>query len=107
MLAPPWARQQPQGGGTVTAHRWALLPRGGGQRGQAHPAHTSVAADDPAQASVLSPYWEGSIWLKLYFNAAVFDAGAMRTPMKFPSLVIIAGRVGARPRGQPKLGSGP
>lgn len=101
MPAPPWARQQPHGGGTVTEHRWALLPRGGGggQRGQAHPAHTSVAAEDPAHALILSPYWEGSIWLKLYFNAAGFEAGAVRTPMKCPSLVIIAGRVGAKPCG--------
>lgn len=40
----------------------------------------------------------------LYLNATGFEARAVRTPRNAPSLVTVAGRVRARPRGQSRLG---
>lgn len=81
-----------------------LPPEGGGAPRPSPPCRDIGGCGGPTHALVPSPSRDGRTWLMLYLNATGFEARAVRTPRNAPSLVIGAGRVRARPRGQSRLG---
>lgn len=79
-------------------------PEGGGAPRPSPPCRDIGGCGGPRHALVPSPYRNGSTWLMLYLKATGFEARAVRTPRNAPSLVTVAGRLRARPRGQSRLG---